>query len=65
MMRSKRNVMALIGYANLGARAGRSSTDSTGAVFFLNRLILISLPLQCESQRGLPDRNPSKRRASP
>jgi hypothetical protein len=54
-----RNVMALIGYANMGA------ADSTWEVWFLDRMILILLRLQYESRYGLLDRNPSKRKAFP
>ena len=60
-----RNGMALIGYANLGAAAGRSGTESTWEVRFLDRMILIFLRLQYESRYGLLDRNPSKRKAFP
>ena len=60
-----RNGMRLIGYTNLGAPAGRSGTDSTWEVRFLDRMILIFLRLQYESRYGLLDRNPSKRKAFP
>jgi len=60
-----KNVMALIGYANLGAAAGRSGTDSPREVRFPDRMILIFLRLQYKSRCGLLDRNPSKRKAFP
>jgi hypothetical protein len=58
------NVTARIGCPDLGVAAGHSDTDSRRERGFSNRRTPIFLPLQCESQRTLLDRNPSTQRAS-